>query len=71
MLMSSADRTAKLHFQPNGFRVISPGNHVICAVSAEQIPLEALRYWSVDRQEPYASPALATRRLLGLVPATT
>lgn len=65
MLMSSADRAATLYFEPNGFRVVSPGNHVICAVSAEQIPLDALRYWSVLRQEPYASPEIATRRLLG------
>lgn len=63
--MSSADRPATLFFQPNGFRVVSPGNHVICAVSGEKVPLETLRYWSVDRQEPYASADIATRRLLG------
>jgi hypothetical protein len=28
--------------------------------------LEALRYWSVERQEAYLGPELATRRLLGL-----
>lgn len=66
MLMSSNDRAASLHYGPNGFRVIAPGSHVICAVSGERIPLEELRYWSGDRQEPYASPELATRRLLGL-----
>lgn len=65
MLMSSSDRPASLFFQPNGFRVLSPGSHVVCAVSAAAIPLEALRYWSVDRQEAYASAQLATRRLLG------
>lgn len=63
--MSSADRPATLFFQPNGFRVVSPGNHVICAVSGDKVPLETLRYWSVDRQEPYASADIATRRLLG------
>lgn len=65
MLMSSADRTARLHYQANGFRVLSPGNHVLCAVTGEPIPLEALRYWSVTRQEAYASAEIATRRLLG------
>lgn len=65
MLMSSADRAATLFYQPNGYRVLSPGNHVVCAVSGERIVLEALRYWSVDRQEAYASPDLASRRLLG------
>lgn len=65
MLMSSADRPAKLAYGPNGFRVLSSGHYVACAVTGEQIPLEALRYWSVERQEPYASPQIATRRLLG------
>jgi hypothetical protein len=65
MLMNSADRAAMLFYQPNGFRVLSPGTFVLCAVSSEQVPLEALRYWSVERQEAYASAELATRRLLG------
>ena len=65
MLMNSADRPAMLFFQANGFRVLSPGNHVVCAVSGEAILLETLRYWSVERQEAYASPELAAKRLLG------
>ena len=64
MLMSSSDRPAMLFYQPNGFRVLSPGSHVLCAVSGAEVPLEALRYWSVERQEAYASADLATRRLL-------
>lgn len=64
MLMSANDRPATLSFGPNGFRVIIAGNHVVCAVSGQAIPLEALRYWSVDRQEAYASCEIATRRLL-------
>ena len=64
MLMSSNDRPAKLHYGPNGFRVVTPGSHVVCAVSGEKIPLEALRYWSVERQEPYVSADIATRRLM-------
>lgn len=64
MLMSSNDRPATLHYGPNGFRVVTAGNHVVCAVTGEKIPLEALRYWSAELQEPYASPEIATRRLL-------
>ena len=64
MLMSSSDRPAMLFYQPNGFRVLSPGSHVICAVSGADVPLETLRYWSVERQEAYASADLATNRLL-------
>lgn len=63
--MNSPDRAATLYFEPNGFRVIKPGKHVICAVSAEAIALETLRYWSVERQEAYATCELATRRLTG------
>ncbi len=62
--MSSADRPATLRYGPNGFRMLSPGDHVLCAVTQEKIPLEVLRYWSVERQEPYASAEIATRRLL-------
>jgi len=64
MLMSPRDRPARLHYQPNGFRVLSPGDHVICAVSGERIPLDLLRYWSVARQEAYATAEFATRRAL-------
>jgi hypothetical protein len=64
MLMSSSDRPAMLFYQPNGFRVLNPGHYVVCAASGVEVPLEALRYWSVDRQEAYASAELATRRLL-------
>lgn len=64
MLMSPRDREARLHYQPNGFRVLSPGDHVTCAVSGARIPLDHLRYWSVTRQEPYASAEIATRRAL-------
>ncbi|NBC36998.1 DUF2093 domain-containing protein [Novosphingobium sp. FSY-8] len=65
MLMNSPDRAAMLRYEPNGFVMLSRGNHVVCAVSGEKIPLEALRYWSVDRQEAYATPEIATKRLLG------
>jgi hypothetical protein len=65
MLMSSGDNAATLIYGPNGFRVIKPGRFVACAVTGESIALEELRYWSVDRQEAYASPEIATRRLLG------
>ena len=45
------------------FRVSRPGAFVRCAVTGTPIPLEELRYWNVDRQEPYASPAAKLERL--------
>jgi hypothetical protein len=65
MLMNSPDRAAVLRYEPNGFTMLSRGNHVVCALSGEIIPLESLRYWSAEHQEAYASPELATKRLLG------
>ncbi len=65
MLMSASGNPATLIYGPNGFRVVRTGRFVTCAVTGEPIPLEELRYWSVDRQEAYASPEIATRRSLG------
>lgn len=64
--MNSADRTAVLRYEPSGFRMVSPGSHVVCAVTGEKIPLDVLRYWDVERQEAYASAEIATKRILGL-----
>lgn len=59
MLMNPG-RTAKLHYMANGFRVLVPGDHVVCAITNAPVPLENLRYWSVARQEAYASAQAAT-----------
>jgi hypothetical protein len=61
---------AKLIYLDGEYDVVSPGAYVVCAVSGAHIPLEALRYWSVDLQEAYAAPdlALARMREKGLVP---
>lgn len=65
MLMSAnTARPARLHYMANGFRVLVPGDHVVCAVSAEKIALDVLRYWSVAKQEPYASAEIATKAAL-------
>lgn len=63
MLMSNTDRAARLHYMANGFRVLSPGDHVLCAVSGARVALEDLRYWSVARQQPYASAAIASEAM--------
>lgn len=68
MLMSGAGRAARLHYLPGTFRVLSNGDHVICAVTGTRIPLHELRYWSVDRQEPYidAQASLEAEKKAGL-----
>ena len=53
---------AKLKFSPNNFEIIEEGDHVICAVSGKNIPLNQLMYWNVDLQEAYFSPKEAQTR---------
>jgi hypothetical protein len=65
MLMSNSSGTARLHYLPGTFRVLSSGDHVICAVTNQPIPLDELRYWSVDRQEAYASAAASLKAQQG------
>lgn len=61
MLTSTGGRTARLHYMANTYRMLSPGDHVLCAVTGAAIPLDTLRYWSVARQEAYASAEIATQ----------
>ena len=44
---------AKLIYGDGLFQVLEIGDFVICAVTKKRIPLNELKYWSVDRQEPY------------------
>ena len=53
----SGGRQAVLRYDTPEFTVMRPGDYVTCAVTGERIPLDALRYWSVARQEAYADAA--------------
>jgi hypothetical protein len=53
---------ATLAYGDGEFRVLSPGSFVLCAVTGVRIPLDELRYWSVARQEAYASGTIASER---------
>ena len=44
---------AKVKYLDADFRVLSPGSFVRCAVTGKPIPLDELKYWSVERQEAY------------------
>ncbi len=57
-----ANDLAKLHYGDGEYAVLRPGRHVLCAVTGQKIALEQLRYWSVELQEAYASPAEALKR---------
>jgi hypothetical protein len=53
---------AKVEYLDGDFRIVRPGGFARCAVTGHPIPLDELRYWSVDRQEAYASPAASMAR---------
>jgi hypothetical protein len=53
---------AKLQYLDGDFRVIAPGTYVRCAVTDARIPLDELKYWSVDLQEAYAIPSAVLHR---------
>ncbi len=72
--MNRYDRTpagtaeAVLDYLDGDFKVLQPGAFVRCAVTGQPIPIEELRYWNVDLQEPYAGPQAKLMRL-GVKPA--
>lgn len=51
---------ARVVYRDAAFDIIAPGTHVTCAVTGRPIPLAELKYWSVERQEAYATPEAAT-----------
>ena len=56
---------AVLHYYSGHYDVVKPGSFVRCAITGKEIPLDELRYWDFERQEAYAGPEVAARRLTG------
>lgn len=53
---------AILRYFSGSFEVVKPGSFVRCTVTGAEILIEDLRYWSFERQEAYASAAIAAQR---------
>jgi hypothetical protein len=56
---------AVVQYLDSNLRVLKPGSYVRCAVTGVEIPLDELKYWSVERQEAYASPEAVMMRIAG------
>lgn len=54
-----AEGEALVEYLDADFAILRPGRFVRCAVTGRRIPLEALRYWNVDKQEAYVDAAAA------------
>ena len=67
---AAAGGQAVLEYSDSDFRILKPGSYVRCAVTAEAIPLDELKYWSVARQEPYvdATASLEAEKRAGALP---
>lgn len=59
---------AVLRYLDGDFEIVKHGSYVVCAVSAAQIPLDELKYWSVVRQEAYATGFISYERELEINP---
>jgi len=66
----SGSREAKIRYLDGDFQILLPGGYVTCAITGRQIPIDELKYWSVDRQQPYADCAasLEAERRAGTLP---
>lgn len=53
---------AELRYLDGDYRIVRPGSYVRCAVTGVPIPLDELKYWSVDLQEAYAGPDAVLHR---------
>lgn len=63
--MNSFEQTggseAVLKYDDADFEILEPGDFVRCAMTGVKIPLQALRYWNVDKQEPYVDAAASMK----------
>lgn len=68
-LMNQHDRNfmaapeAEVRYSHGDYKVLRNGTFVRCSVTGRPILLEDLKYWSVERQEAYATPEAVLQRL--------
>ena len=56
---------AKLKYLDGEYQIVSHGSFVRCAVTGQPIPMDELKYWSVERQEAYVDAAASLKRYQG------
>jgi hypothetical protein len=62
MLNMTGGRLARVRYFSGSMKLLSPGDHVLCAVTGRAIPLNELRYWSHELQEAYVDAETAVKR---------
>lgn len=69
-MLNKLDRSggeAVVQYLDSNLRIVKPGAFVRCAVTGQEIPLDELKYWSVELQEAYVSPEAVMQRITGKV----
>ena len=56
------NQLAEIILEHGQFKFKKLGDYVECSGTNNKIPIEDLKYWNVDLQEVYASPAIAMQR---------
>lgn len=59
------EKEAKIIYKDGDYEILAYGDFVRCAVTGEKIPLDDLKYWSVEKQEAYKDCEISLRRKLG------
>ncbi|MGF7162333.1 hypothetical protein FHS85_003987 [Rhodoligotrophos appendicifer] len=59
-------REAKLRYLDGDYQVVVPGDFVRCSITGVPIPMDLVRYWSVEKQEVYADAETSMKRYLEL-----
>jgi hypothetical protein len=55
---------ARVRYLDGDYQVETPGTFVRCAVTGTAIPLDELKYWSVERQEAYVDAKASMKRYM-------
>ena len=61
-MTNNLEEIAEIVLEHGHFRIKKSGDYVECSITKEKIPLQELKYWNVDLQEVYTSPAIAMQR---------
>lgn len=62
--MIGSGKEAKVFLGDGRYEILQHGDHVVCSVTGQKIPLPSLRYWSVDLQEVYATSEVSIKRVV-------
>ena len=57
-------REARIKYLDADYQVLREGEFVRCAATGDPIRIENLRYWNVERQQPYRSAEVAFAEML-------